>query len=122
MHREGVIVESDGRLGLDRQPGARCAVVIARRDIDRESFGGADRPVRGGELDLELRRDKIFDTEFGGADRRRLRVETQLDPPSADARIARQGETLPISAHLVARQLMFLDFDPVRPQQSQSDG
>src|SRR6202011_132097 len=40
---------------------------------------------------------------------------------SADARITRQGKALSIRTQRVTCGLPLLDFDPVRPQQSQSD-
>ncbi len=121
MHRERVVVERDDRLGLDCQSGSGRSVIIAGVGIDRERLAWADRPVRGGELDLELRRDKILHTEFGGADRRRFRVEKQLDPPGADAGIARQREAFSIGAQSIPCQLPLFDLDPIRPQQPQSD-
>src|SRR5206468_12837667 len=102
------------------QTSSRRAIVIARRHLDREGLGRSDRLLGSGQLDLELRRDEILDLELGLADRRRLRVEPQLDPPGADARIARQRETLMMRAQLVSRELTPLDFDPVGPKQPQA--
>ena len=38
-----------------------------------------------------------------------------------DAGVARQDKALPVRTHPITRQLPLLDFDPVRPQQPQSD-
>src|SRR5205823_12289701 len=121
LHRERVLVERDDRLGLDCQSGPRRPVIVAGVDIDREWFAGVDRAIGGGERDLELRRDKILDAEFCAADRGRLRVETQFDPPGANAGIARQGKALSIGAQPIPCRLPFFDLDPVRPQQPQAD-
>src|SRR5215831_12878380 len=119
MRRVWIAIESDDRFRLDRQSGAGGAVVIEGRDVDRESLARAYRPIGRGQLDLELRRDKILYSELDRADRRRLWVEIELDAPRADPRITRDGEGLPIPAQLIAGELPLLDGDTIRPQQSQ---
>ena len=91
LARERRLVERDRRLGLDRQFRPGRAVVVARR---RPSIGkaspGTIGPSPARQRHLQLRRHEILDAEFGRPDRRRLRVEAELDPPAADPRVARQ--------------------------------
>src|SRR6516225_715216 len=94
-------------------------------DFDRECLRGADRLLGGRQLDRELWRNEIPDLELGRADRRRLRIETELDLPGADARIARQRKALMVSPQPIGRrvwrELPMLDLDPVGAQQSNAD-
>src|SRR5947207_1563108 len=93
--------------------GERSPIASGRRPIDRERFAGADRAVAGRQRHLELRRHEILDPDLGAADRRRFRVELQLDPPGADPRVARHPDRLGVAAELAAGQLATLHLDPV---------
>ena len=86
-------VEGDRRVRLDRQPGARRAVVILAGNRHRVRLVRADRPVAGGQLDLERRRHEILDPELDRADRRALGIDLELDRPGAHARVARPAHS-----------------------------
>jgi len=100
--RVRVVVEGDHRLGLGPQTRPGRAIVVMCGNLDLEGLGGADRLLRGRQLHRELRRDEILDPKLGRANRRRLRIEAQLDLPGADARVARQREALMIRSDPIA--------------------
>ncbi len=115
--RIGLLVQRDCRLRFEREAGARRAIIIARRDLDRERLARTHRPVRRRQFELELWRHKILDPEFDIADRRSLRVELHFGVPGADPRIARQPVGHLMRAERFAGQLTLFDLDPVRAQQ-----